>query len=104
MYVHIAFALYPLVRVTDVFFLSLEVNNGYKEVSRVVETLSDTAVNSCPVRRYIYSLISHVMLRWFHAHINGQKAEDMLLGQGQDGSFLCRPSQTIPGDFTLSVR
>ncbi len=24
--------------------------------------------------------------------------------KGQDGSFLCRPSQTNPGDFTLSVR
>ena len=42
--------------------------------------------------------------RWFHAHVTGQKAEELLISQGQDGSFLCRPSQTNPGDFTLSVR
>ena len=42
--------------------------------------------------------------RWFHAHVTGQQAEDILLKEGSDGSFLCRPSQTNPGDFTLSVR
>ena len=42
--------------------------------------------------------------RWFHAHITGQLAEELLVNKGQDGSFLCRPSQTNPGDFTLSVR
>ena len=42
--------------------------------------------------------------RWFHAHVTGQQAEDILLKEGQDGSFLVRPSQTNPGDFTLSVR
>jgi tyrosine-protein phosphatase non-receptor type 11 len=42
--------------------------------------------------------------RWFHAHISGQDAEEMLMTKGKEGSFLCRPSQTSPGDFTLSVR
>jgi len=28
----------------------------------------------------------------------------MLLKEGQDGSFLVRPSQINPGDFILSVR
>ena len=42
--------------------------------------------------------------RWFHAHISGQEAEEMLMTKGKEGSFLCRPSQTSPGDFTLSVR
>ena len=51
------------------------------------------------------SAIVLLLLRWFHAHITGGKAEELLLSQkGQDGSFLCRPSQTNPGDFTLSVR
>ena len=45
------------------------------------------------------------VFRWFHPHINGAQAEEMLLSpKGLDGSFLCRPSQTNPGDFTLSVR
>lgn len=44
------------------------------------------------------------LVRWFHAHITGQQAEELLVSKGADGSFLCRPSQTNPGDFTLSVR
>ena len=43
-------------------------------------------------------------VRWFHPYLNGKEAEELLLAKGQDGSFLCRPSQGNPGDFTLSVR
>ncbi|KAJ8021478.1 Tyrosine-protein phosphatase non-receptor type 11 [Holothuria leucospilota] len=42
--------------------------------------------------------------RWFHPNISGIDAEQLLLDRGYDGSFLCRPSQSTPGDFTLSVR
>jgi len=42
--------------------------------------------------------------RWFHPYLNGREAEELLLTKGVDGSFLCRPSQGNPGDFTLSVR
>ncbi|KAL5491000.1 hypothetical protein EMCRGX_G016213 [Ephydatia muelleri] len=42
--------------------------------------------------------------RWFHAYVSGAQAEELLMKDGTDGSFLCRPSQTNPGDFTLSVR
>lgn len=42
--------------------------------------------------------------RWFHPNITGTDAEELLLGTGNDGSFLARPSQHNPGDFTLSVR
>uniref|UniRef100_A0A1X7UMB9 protein-tyrosine-phosphatase n=1 Tax=Amphimedon queenslandica TaxID=400682 RepID=A0A1X7UMB9_AMPQE len=42
--------------------------------------------------------------RWFHPNINGAKAEEMLMERGTPGSFLTRPSQNNPGDFTLSVR
>lgn len=42
--------------------------------------------------------------RWFHPNVSGTLAEDLLMKQGVDGSFLARPSQTNPGDFTLSVR
>ncbi|XP_065890896.1 tyrosine-protein phosphatase non-receptor type 11-like isoform X1 [Dysidea avara] len=42
--------------------------------------------------------------RWFHPYLTGRDAEDLLLSRGVDGSFLCRPSQGNPGDFTLSVR
>ena len=42
--------------------------------------------------------------RWFHARITGHDAEALLLERGSDGSFLVRPSQSNPGDFTLSVR
>ena len=42
--------------------------------------------------------------RWFHPNLSGQQAEDELFKRGTDGSFLTRPSQNNPGDFTLSVR
>jgi tyrosine-protein phosphatase non-receptor type 11 len=42
--------------------------------------------------------------KWFHAHLNGVQAEEALRTSGFDGSFLVRPSQSNPGDFTLSVR
>ena len=42
--------------------------------------------------------------RWFHGKVTGFDAETLLLERGFDGSFLVRPSQSNPGDFTLSVR
>ena len=42
--------------------------------------------------------------RWFHPNLSGPLAEEILLQKGADGSFLTRPSQNNPGDFTLSVR
>ncbi|XP_055340140.1 tyrosine-protein phosphatase non-receptor type 11-like [Paramacrobiotus metropolitanus] len=42
--------------------------------------------------------------RWFHPNLSGRDAEDELLVRGTDGSFLGRPSQSNPGQFTLSVR
>ncbi|KAM7311317.1 tyrosine-protein phosphatase non-receptor type 11-like isoform X4 [Ixodes scapularis] len=42
--------------------------------------------------------------RWFHPNLSGLEAEQILLDQGCDGSFLARPSKSKKGDFTLSVR
>ncbi|XP_013383779.1 tyrosine-protein phosphatase non-receptor type 11 [Lingula anatina] len=42
--------------------------------------------------------------RWFHPNISGLEAGTLLSERGFDGSFLCRPSKSNPGDFTLSVR
>ena len=42
--------------------------------------------------------------RWFHPYITGYAAEELLMKQGHDGSYLVRPSQSTPGDFTLSTR
>jgi len=41
---------------------------------------------------------------WFHSHISGIDAVNLLMERGFDGSFLARPSKSNPGDFTLSVR
>ncbi|XP_057613570.1 tyrosine-protein phosphatase non-receptor type 11-like [Chionomys nivalis] len=43
-------------------------------------------------------------LRGFHPNISGAEAENLLQTRGVDGSFLIRPSESNPGDFTLSVR
>jgi tyrosine-protein phosphatase non-receptor type 11 len=42
--------------------------------------------------------------RWFHGHLSGREAEQMILEKGKNGSFLVRESQSKPGDFVLSVR
>jgi len=42
--------------------------------------------------------------RWFHPNIHGVEAEHILLNRGVDGSFLARPSNSNPGNCTLSVR
>lgn len=42
--------------------------------------------------------------RWFHPSVSGSCAEQLLLEDGIDGSFLARHSSSSPGDFTLSVR
>lgn len=42
--------------------------------------------------------------RWFHTNLTGQNAETLLKARGIDGSYLVRPSQNTPGDFSLSVR
>jgi len=42
--------------------------------------------------------------RWFHPNISGIDAENLLKERGYDGSFLARPSNSSPGDFTLSVK
>ena len=41
--------------------------------------------------------------KWFHASISRQKAEELLLNVGIDGSFVVRSSESIPGAFALSV-
>lgn len=41
--------------------------------------------------------------RWFHQNIDRVDAEKLLVDRGIDGSFLARPSNSHPGDFTLSV-
>ncbi|XP_076047900.1 tyrosine-protein phosphatase non-receptor type 11-like isoform X2 [Oratosquilla oratoria] len=42
--------------------------------------------------------------RWFHGHLSGREAENLILEKGKHGSFLVRESQSKPGDYVLSVR
>ncbi|XP_065061410.1 tyrosine-protein phosphatase non-receptor type 11-like isoform X1 [Rhopilema esculentum] len=42
-------------------------------------------------------------MMWFHPHINPQESDDLLKGNGTDGTFLVRPSQSHQGNFTISV-
>ena len=61
-------------------------------------------IAQCCLRHDQQQLHNMATKRWFHPSINGPQAEKKLLEEGQDGSFLVRPSQNNPGDFTLSVR
>jgi len=50
--------------------------------------------------------------RWYVSHISRQDAENMLLEKNtqmtgyiqRDGAFLVRPSESTPGEFSLSVK
>ena len=50
------------------------------------------------------------MIRWFVNKISRSDAEDCLLEKSQgdfsqkDGAFIVRPSESSPGDFSLSVK
>uniref|UniRef100_A0A7N5J9Y4 protein-tyrosine-phosphatase n=1 Tax=Ailuropoda melanoleuca TaxID=9646 RepID=A0A7N5J9Y4_AILME len=41
--------------------------------------------------------------RWYHEHLSGKEAEQLLMEKGRPGTFLVRESQSKPGDFVLSV-
>lgn len=52
-----------------------------------------------------------MLFRWYVPKISRQEAEAMLLEKTergdylqQDGAFLVRPSESSPGDFSLSVK
>lgn len=41
--------------------------------------------------------------RWYHGHLSGKEAEQLLMEKGRLGTFLVRESRGNPGDFVLSV-
>lgn len=41
---------------------------------------------------------------WYHPNLSNVEAERLLKEKGEDGGFLVRPSQSAPGQFSLSVR
>ncbi|XP_032159664.1 uncharacterized protein LOC116568258 [Mustela erminea] len=42
-------------------------------------------------------------VRWYHGHLSGKEAEQLLMEKGRLGTFLVRESRSHPGDFVLSV-
>uniref|UniRef100_A0A8C7AMX5 SH2 domain-containing protein n=1 Tax=Neovison vison TaxID=452646 RepID=A0A8C7AMX5_NEOVI len=40
---------------------------------------------------------------WYHGHLSGKEAEQLLMEKGRLGTFLVRESRGNPGDFVLSV-
>ena len=84
-------------------------------------TTSSASFNTCIInRRKLWRsthakwngiLISKTISRWYVSRINRMDAEAMLLEhnpQGgciqRDGAFLVRPSESTPGEFSLSVK
>lgn len=51
------------------------------------------------------SHLSQICCRWYYSDISRTEAEKLLYGEGnQYGSYLVRPSETVPGGYSLSVR
>lgn len=53
------------------------------------------------IRRNQYSRMAKTC---YYPNITGLEAEKLLLEKGYEGSYLTRPSQKTPGDYSLSVR
>ncbi|KRZ35184.1 Tyrosine-protein phosphatase non-receptor type 11 [Trichinella pseudospiralis] len=56
------------------------------------------------ILKYPLNAVDPTAERWFHGYISGREAEQILMEQGRNGSFLVRESQSTPGDYALSVR
>ncbi|KRZ05769.1 Tyrosine-protein phosphatase non-receptor type 11 [Trichinella pseudospiralis] len=56
------------------------------------------------ILKYFSNAVDPTAERWFHGYISGREAEQILMEQGRNGSFLVRESQSTPGDYALSVR
>ena len=41
--------------------------------------------------------------KWYHGRTSRQRAEELLLNVGINGSFIIRASESIPGAYALSV-
>uniref|UniRef100_UPI00358EB397 tyrosine-protein phosphatase non-receptor type 11-like isoform X1 n=1 Tax=Myxine glutinosa TaxID=7769 RepID=UPI00358EB397 len=53
--------------------------------------------------RYPFNSEDPTKERWYHGHMAGKMAEEMLRKRGKPGSFLVRESVSDPGSFVLSV-
>jgi len=42
--------------------------------------------------------------RWFHGHMTGQDAQNLLMEKGKNGSYLVRESVSQIGDYVISIR
>ncbi|KRY80909.1 Tyrosine-protein phosphatase non-receptor type 11 [Trichinella pseudospiralis] len=56
------------------------------------------------ILKYFSNAVDPTSERWFHGYISGREAEQILMEQGRNGSFLVHESQSTPGDYALSVR
>ena len=89
-----------------------------KKLSKLVDTYrSYSARHRCHFWDSVFVMnecwrLAEFVGRWYVSHISRQDAENMLLEKNtqstgymqRDGAFLVRPSESTPGEFSLSVK
>jgi len=83
----------------DIFFVHNELSSGWLWVT-AHRTGEQGTIFSELVENLDQDIDPNVVFSWFHANITKGEAIDMLIKAGP-GSFLVRPSDNSPGDYTL---
>uniref|UniRef100_A0A8C3L1V5 RAS p21 protein activator 1 n=1 Tax=Chrysolophus pictus TaxID=9089 RepID=A0A8C3L1V5_CHRPC len=83
----------------DMFIVHNELEDGWMWVTNL-----RTDEQGLIVEDLVEEVVSHFIFKWFHGKISKQEAYNLLMTVGQVCSFLVRPSDNTPGDYSLYFR
>uniref|UniRef100_A0A8C6VAV7 RAS p21 protein activator 1 n=1 Tax=Naja naja TaxID=35670 RepID=A0A8C6VAV7_NAJNA len=83
----------------DMFIVHNELEDGWMWVTNL-----RTDEQGLIVEDLVEEVVSNIIQLWFHGKISKQEAYSLLMTVGQVSSFLVRPSDNTPGDYSLYFR
>uniref|UniRef100_A0A803Y4X1 RAS p21 protein activator 1 n=1 Tax=Meleagris gallopavo TaxID=9103 RepID=A0A803Y4X1_MELGA len=83
----------------DMFIVHNELEDGWMWVTNL-----RTDEQGLIVEDLVEEVVSNFIFKWFHGKISKQEAYNLLMTVGQVCSFLVRPSDNTPGDYSLYFR
>uniref|UniRef100_A0A8C7F015 RAS p21 protein activator 1 n=1 Tax=Oncorhynchus kisutch TaxID=8019 RepID=A0A8C7F015_ONCKI len=93
----------------DMFIVHNELDDGWMWVTNVRTEeqgliVEDLHILICRFSFPLHSPMVHPVFSWYHGKISKQEAYNLLMTVGQVCSFLVRPSDNTPGDYSLFFR